>query len=58
MTDAASSHSHKMLFLSKIQRIEWSTQQSALALTNQKHDIASTGVQHLIEMLHFPSELI
>jgi len=58
MGAAASSHSHKILFLSKIQITEWSTQRSALALTNHKHDIVSMGVQHLIEVLHYPYELI
>jgi len=57
MGAAACSHNHKILFLSKIQRMEWSTQQSALALTNHKHDIVSMGILHLIEVLHFPSEL-
>jgi hypothetical protein len=52
-----SSHSHK-IFLSKIQRMEWSTQQSALALTNHRHEIVNKGIQHLIQVLHFHFELI
>jgi len=58
MEAAASSHSHKILLLSKIQIAEWSKQQSALALTNHKHDIVSMDTQHLIQVLHYPYELI